>query len=216
MKMKVVSTMKGKLSLPHLYGDFKAGDEVEFTKEQMETLEVQNVISAGLIEFSDKKDKNISESSHEYKNLTKTILSFSFGLSVRPLQKFYLSTKYLELPEIKQSIRDGKIQSVNFVNNIEVDNKEAKTKKNKSIKRVGSDVTKNKPYVVDPNGDSAKKETPKGMYVHNPKKGYNKEASIEQQIAELDERNSEGMDFADVKQAKERLLKTQKAIRSKQ
>lgn len=206
IKMKVSENFKGKLSISDLNRTFKAGDEIEFTKEQLETVEIYNIISTGFIEFLNKKDESKVKPLVKYKNLTKTILNFSFGSSIKPSQTFFLSLKNTESKEVKDFIKEGKIGVVKEDEN-----------KSKTIKRVGAETKtlKNKPYVVNHNEESTKKEIPKGMYVHDPKKGQQKESSIEQQLAELDERNSDGMEFVDLKQAKERLLKTQKSIKAK-
>ena len=228
MKLNVVETLKGKLSISFLPGSYKAGDLVEVTAEQLEFAETQGLINAGLL-LIDKSElpkgkKKAVEGMSEFSNESKGILVFSWGLTVRPAQRFFVPKKHAEGLELLQYIRSGKVLAVNADGEVQKQEtpkseKQEKTeKKSRTIKRVGRDEeseSKNGVYVVNPNGeDLVNKANPKGTYVHNPNKGK-APSSIEERIAEIDRENDGGIEFVDQKQAKERLIQTQKSIESR-
>lgn len=227
MKLNVVETLKGRLSISFLPGSYTAGDLVELTLDQLEFAETQGLISAGLLLIdkseASKGKKKIKESMVEFSNESKGILVFSWGLTVRPAQRFFVPKKHAESLEVLQYVRSGKVLPVE--GNGEVKKEEApkaqKTeKKSKTIKRIGRDeeveaTENNGAYVVNPNEeDLVNKANPKGTYVHNPNKGK-VPSSIEERIAEIDRENDGGLEFVDQKQAKERLLQTKKSIESR-
>jgi len=191
MKMKVVSTMKGKLTIPYVYGSYKAGEEVSLTKDQVESSDIQNLLNIGLIEFVDKKDKKAEESLISYKNLTKSILSFSWGSTIRPSQTFFLSNKNAESTEVEQLVKAGKMCK-SLKSDKETD---------KKIKK----VSEKQPYIVNPNKEKTEKIVSKDVHIHVPKNI--KESSLFE--------DSEELEFVDIKQAKERLAKTKKSLQDK-
>lgn len=225
MKLNVVKTLKGRLSISFLPGSYTAGDLVELTSDQLEFAETQDLISAGLLLIdkneASKGKKKIKESMVEFANESKGILVFSWGLTVRPAQRFFIPKKHAESLEVLQYVRSGKVLAVEA--NGEVKKEAPKTqkaeKKSKTIKRIGRDeigaTEGNGAYVVNPNEeDLVNKTSPKGTYVHNPNKGK-VPSSIEERIAEIDRENDGGLEFVDQKQAKERLLQTKKSIESR-
>lgn len=218
MKLKVSDTLKGKLAIPFVYGDFKAGDPVELNNEQVESTEIQSLIGAGLL-LMDEKAKKIAEVMVEYKNETKTIIMFSWGLTVRPLQKFFIPKKHITSLEVTQFVKNNKISLSEKIIVKEAKEVTKTVKKSKTIKRINSDSIQDKDekgvYVVDPNNENLlNKPLPKGVYVHQPGK-ESKNRGVEAQIQEIDKELSNGVEFVDLKQAKERLIKTQKTIESR-
>ena len=179
------------------------------------------MVDKNAVSKSDKK--KIEELMIEFSNESRGILVFSWGLTVRPAQRFFLPKKYAESFEFLQYVRSGKVLAIEKDGEVKKEEtpKSQKTeKKSKTIKRIGSDheleATKNgNAYIVNPNGeDLTNKANPKGTYVHNPNKGK-VPSSIDEQIAEIDRENDGGLEFVDQKQAKERLIQTKKSIESR-
>lgn len=218
MKIKVASKLKGKLNISCVPGNFRANDEIDFTKEQVESLDVQGFLNSGLLEFVDKKDEKFRTLTVECKNISRSLLMFSWGSNIRPTQVFFVTNEQSNSKEFKQFVEVGKISLVSKNVEIPIKNKtkEKEVKKSKTIKRISDNAEElsNKAYVVNPNNEKIIKETPKDVYVHNPVKDSNK-IPIESPLFDIEEETG-GIEFVDKKQAKERLLKTQKSVQMRQ
>ncbi len=209
MKIVVSPVLKGKFGFSFIYGSFTAGQEIPLTKEQIDSFEVQNALRSGLIQSVGGSAIN-EQAITEYKNISKTIQAFGFGVSARPGQVFIIDSKYNNHSEIQLALKEGRI----------VKNEESKSnkssKKDSAPKKIKLVSNKNKPYVVDPNSELDNKTNPKGVYIHDPNKNQKNISPIEKQILDLEiEENEDGMNFVDRNQSKEKLLKMSKKIQGK-
>jgi hypothetical protein len=198
MKIKVADSVKGKLSIIGLSKTLLAGQEVDLTKDQFSSHQVQSLLKSGILQSSNYKPTN----NIQFKNNSRNKIRMPWGQFVGPNQVFDV--------EINNSVT---VQFVNLVNEGLVsefkkqDEKEevvvVKEKKNKSVNKAPKDMNK----VV------SSQKVPKDTYIHDPK--IKTKNSIKNKIEEIDKDLEEGV-FVDKKQTRERLLRMQKNLRNQQ
>lgn len=193
MNIKVSDNVKGKISIPSLFQTLKAGQEVTLTKEQFESIQVQNLLKNGII-FSEQYKPS---SNKQFRNTSKNKIKLPWGVFVAPNQVFEVEDSNSKSFGFRNLIDNG------FISEFVVE-KVSKTQKSNKSKELKKDSTESVESV-------ASKKLPKGVYVHDPER---KKDYIEHKISEIDSDLNEN-NFVDKKQTKEKLLRMQKNLRTK-
>lgn len=209
MKIKVASTVKGKLCIPFVYGTHLANTELEISDEQAKSVEIFNLIRSGLLEV----DENIMHDNFvEYKNTGKSSINFSWGLYVKPGQTFFVEVKHTQGEEIKTFVKTNAItrvikkkEDVKKTNVPKVENKNNKKVEKKTEKQQASivEIAKDPEALKDV---IAKQKIPANVHIHKPT-----EPMVIKQATEQD--NS--INFVDQEQKKEKLNRLHKFIKDK-
>lgn len=209
MKIKVASTVKGKLCIPFVYGTHLANTELEISDEQAKSVEIFNLIRSGLLEV----DENIMHDNFvEYKNTGKSSINFSWGLYVKPGQTFFVEVKHTQGEEIKTFVKTNAItriikkkEDVKKTNVPKVENKNNKKVEKKTEKQQASivEISKDPEALKDV---IAKQKIPANVHIHKPT-----EPIVIKQATEQD--NS--INFVDQEQKKEKLNRLHKFIKDK-
>ena len=224
MKLKVASTVKGRLSINSIYGVYTAGAEIEVSDEIIKSEEIQSMLRAGLLEGD---EAIIQDFFVTYKNMTGRNLSFKWGQYVKPHQTFLLEKKHLASPEIKIFVEQGLISAVGtekalqketqtIDDTVSVKKSSDKKAEKSKIKRI---TAKKEEHAEKDDVTETKKANV--MHAHTPEV-LEKEQSNESTVAEEDKLQENDMEiepgtvrFVDQEQKKEKFERLQKIINEK-
>lgn len=215
MKIKVASTVKGKLSIPFVYGTHVANTELEISDEQAKSVEIFNLIKSGLLEVD---ADTMHDNFVEYKNTGKSSINFSWGLYVKPGQTFFVEVKHTQGEEIKTFLKTNAITRV-IKKKEDVKKINAPKSENKSNKKVEKKVDKQQESIVEISKNPevlkdviAKQKIPANVHIHKPTEpAIIKESTAVKEITEEDN----GIKFVDQEQKKEKINRLHKFIKDK-
>jgi hypothetical protein len=214
MKIKVASSVKGRLCIPFIYGTHRANTELELTEEQMKSAEIFNLVKSGLIEV---EDAAFLDNFVEYKNIGKSSINFSWGLYVKPGQSFFVDAKYTQGEEIRTFVKANAISRIinketvldNSKKEIPKENNKKQTKDKKPVKKKETEVDIDK---ISKSPEALKdvissQKIPVDVHIHKP---------IESTAIVKEEQTEElGIRFVDAEQKKEKLNRLHKFIKDK-
>lgn len=209
MKIKVASTVKGKLCIPFVYGTHLANTELEISDEQAKSVEIFNLIRSGLLEV----DENIMHDNFvEYKNTGKSSINFSWGLYVKPGQTFFVEVKHTQGEEIKTFVKTNAITRV-IKKKEDVKKTNVPKVENKNNKKVEKKTEKQQASIVEISKDPealkdviAKQKIPANVHIHKP---------IEPIVIKQATEQDNSINFVDQEQKKEKLNRLHKFIKDK-
>jgi len=223
MNFKVAPTMKGKFVVNALGRSYRAGEEFSLTEEQCVDGGIQFAVTNKMIEaIGDFKSINLIA----YKNISRTKVSIG-SIVCAPQQLFYVSAKDAMSVEVQTAIKCNLIALDTPEATIEAAPPAAEVKASKESKKIRKAGEKTimatvKKSEVEPLPQKKDREDmslnerfnnpPEGVHIARPDIKNTKPRDL---LAEYEAEKNQGIAFADHEQAKERIIKFQKAVQDR-